>query len=111
MKPLLLYGVEHTIAMETMKGKWASSPVYLGYTELICIPEVTVVFLSSGDSFLGDSLVSIKHSEAPYVFDREHGIALDPMQGIQFSTPAKGHVSWDFSSCSRKLGYILELQL
>ena len=43
--------------MEPMKGKWASSRVYLGYTELFCIPEETAVFLLSCDSFLEDSLV------------------------------------------------------
>ena len=40
VKPLILYSVEHGIAVEPMKGKWASSPVDLGYTELFCIPEV-----------------------------------------------------------------------
>ena len=40
VKPLLLYCVEHGISMEPMKGKWASSRVDLGYTELFCIPEV-----------------------------------------------------------------------
>ena len=43
--------------METMKGKWASSRIDLGYSELFCIPEVTAVFFSSSDSVLGDSLV------------------------------------------------------
>ena len=43
--------------MEPMKGKWASSGVDLGNTELFCIPEVTSVFFSSCDSGLGDSLV------------------------------------------------------
>ena len=57
VKPLVLYDVEHGIAMETMKGKWASSRVALGYTELFYIPEVTAVFLSSCDSGLADSLV------------------------------------------------------
>ena len=38
VKPLFLYDVEHGIAMEPMKGKWASSQVDLGYTELFCIP-------------------------------------------------------------------------
>ena len=52
-----MYDVEHGIAMDPMNGKRASSPVDLGYTELFCIPEVTAVFLSSCDSFLGDSLV------------------------------------------------------
>ena len=41
VKPLVLSAVEHGIAMEPMKGKWASSQVDLGYTELFCIPEVT----------------------------------------------------------------------
>ena len=96
--------------MEPMKGKWASSRVDLGYTERFCIPEVTAVFLSSCDSFLGNLWCSIKHIEAPYVFDYEQGIALHPMQGIRALTPAKGDVSWNFSSCSRNLEYILELQ-
>ena len=43
--------------MEPMKGKWASSRVDLGYTELFCIPEVTAVFLSSCDSGIMDSVV------------------------------------------------------
>ena len=57
VKPLVLYAVEHGRAMEPMKGKWASSRIDLGYTELFCIPEVTSVFISSCDSVLGDSLV------------------------------------------------------
>ena len=44
------------------------------------------------------------------MFDWEQGIALHPMQGIRALTPTEGEVSWDFSSCSRNLGYILELQ-
>ena len=56
VKPLVLYDVEHGIAMETMKGKWPSSRVDLQYTELFCIPEVTSLFLSC-DSVLRDSLV------------------------------------------------------
>ena len=55
--PLVLYALEHGIAMEPMKGKWASSRVDLGYTELLCIPEVISVFISSCDSLLGDSVV------------------------------------------------------
>ena len=55
VKPLLLYAVEHGIVMEPMKGKWASSQVDLGYTELFCIPKVTSVFISSCDSVLLDS--------------------------------------------------------
>ena len=44
------------------------------------------------------------------VYDGEHGIALEPLQGIRASSPAEGNVSWDFSSCLWNLGYILELQ-
>ena len=51
-----MYDVQHGIAMEPMKWKSASSHVDFGYTELFYIPEVTAVFLSSFDSFLGDSL-------------------------------------------------------
>ena len=57
MKPLVLYAVEHGIAMEPMKGKWASSLVDLGYWEIFCIPEVTSVFISYCDSGLRDSLM------------------------------------------------------
>ena len=60
--------------------------------------------------FLGSLRCSIKHIEAPYVFDLEHGIALHPVQVIRALTPAKGDVSWVFLSYSRNLGYILELQ-
>ena len=44
------------------------------------------------------------------MFDWENGIALHPMQGIRGLTSAEGDDSWDFSSCSRNLGYILKLQ-
>ena len=44
------------------------------------------------------------------MFDLEHGIALQPMQGIRASSTAEGDVSWDFSSYDMNLGYILELQ-
>ena len=96
--------------MEKMKGKWTSSRVDLEYTELFCIPEVTAVFLLSCDSGLGALWCSIKHTEAPYMFDSEYGIALHAVQGNRASGPSEGDVSWDFSSCSRNLAYILELQ-
>ena len=44
------------------------------------------------------------------MFDSENGIALHTMQGNQASTLAEGQVSWVFSSCSKNLGCILELQ-
>ena len=59
---------------------------------------------------LGTLGCSIKLTEAPDVFDWEHGIALQPMLGIRASSPAEGDVSLDLSSCGRNLGYILELQ-
>ena len=76
-----------------MKGKWASSRGFLGYTEFFCIPEVTAVFVSSCE---GTLWCSIKHIEAPYVFHCEHGIVLHPMQGIRSSFPTEGDVSWNF---------------
>ena len=44
------------MALQPMKGDWASSRVDLGYTKLFCIPEVTSVFVLTFDSVLGDSL-------------------------------------------------------
>ena len=44
------------------------------------------------------------------MFDWENAIALHAMQGNRASSPGDGEVSWVFSSCGRKLGYILELQ-
>ena len=57
VKSLVLYAVEHAIAMEQKRGKWASSCVDFGYTELFCIPELTSEFISSCDSVLWDSMV------------------------------------------------------
>ena len=96
--------------MEPMKGKWVSSRVYLWYTELFCIPEVTSVFFSSVTVFFGTLWCPVRQIEAPYVFDCEYGIPLHAMHGIQGSSPGEGDGSWDFSSCGFNLGYILELQ-
>ena len=57
VNPLVLYAVEHGIAKEQMNGKWASSCVDFGYTELLCIPELISEFISSCDSVLGDCQV------------------------------------------------------
>ena len=43
------------------------------------------------------------------MFDWEYRIALHAMQGNRASFPSEGDVSKGFSSCSKKLGYILEL--
>ena len=73
--------MEHGKAMVQMKGKWASSRVDLWYTEQFCISEVTSVLFSSCCSYLGTLWCFIRHIEAPYVFEWEHGIALQTMQG------------------------------
>ena len=44
------------MAMDSIKGKCASSCVDLKYTNQFCVPEVTSVFFSSCDSLVGDSL-------------------------------------------------------
>ena len=56
VKPLVLYDEDRGMVMEPMQGKLASSQFDLGRTDLFCIPEVTSVFFSSGDSVVGDSL-------------------------------------------------------
>ena len=57
VKPLVVYDVECEMAMDSRKGKCASSWVDLGYTNLFCIPEVTSVFFSCHDRVLADSLL------------------------------------------------------
>ena len=102
--------MEHGIAMETMKGKWSSSRVALGYTEHFCIPEVYQCSSHFVTVFLGTLWFFIKIIEAPYVFDWEYGIALHGMQGNRALFSSEGDVSYDFSSCSWNLGYIRELE-
>ena len=102
--------MEHEIAMEPMNGKWASSPVDFGYTELFCIPEVHQCSSRFVRVFQGTLWCSFKKIEAPYVFVWEYGIALHAMQGNRASFTSEGDVSYDFSSCGRNLGYIRELQ-
>ena len=96
--------------MEPMKRKWASSRVDLGYSELFCIPEVHQCSSRFVTVFLGTLWCSIKKIECPYVFDREYGIALHAMKANRASFPSEGDVSYDFSSSSKILGYIRELQ-
>ena len=68
------------------------------------------MFKSFCDSVPGDSLVFHQENRGPYMFDWEYGIALHAMQGNRASFPREGHVSYDFSSFGRNLGYIRELQ-
>ena len=56
VKTLVVYDMESETAMDSMKGKCASSWVDLEYTNQFCVPEVTSVFFSSCDSVVGDSL-------------------------------------------------------
>ena len=110
VKPLVLYSVEHRIAMKIIIWKSASSRVDLVYTEIFCISEVHQCPSRLVTVFLGTLWCSIKIIEAPYVFDWEYGIALHAMQGNRASFPSEGDVSYDFSSCSKNLGYIRDLQ-
>ena len=96
--------------MEPMKGKWASSRVDLGYTELFCIPDVYQRSSRFVTVFLGNLFCYIKKIEAPYVFDWEYGIALHAMQGNRDSFPSNGDVLYDSSICRKNLGCIRELQ-
>ena len=96
--------------MEPTKGKWASSRVDLGYTELFCIPEVHPCSFRFVTVLVGTLWCSIKKIDAPYMFDWENGIALHAMQWNRTSFPSEGYVSYNFSSWGRNLGYIHELQ-
>ena len=44
------------------------------------------------------------------MFDWENAIALDTRQGNLASSRREGKLAWVFSSCSRNLGFILELR-
>ena len=96
--------------MEPMKGKWDSSRVDFGYTELFCITELHECSSRFVTVFLGTLWCSIKKIEAPYLFDWEYGIALHAMQENRDSFPSEGDVSYDFSTCGWNLGFIRELQ-
>ena len=60
--------------------------------------------------FLGTLWISIKEVKAPYLFDVEHGIALQATQVNRASSHSEGEVSWFFSNCGRILGFPLELR-
>ena len=96
--------------MGPMKEKRGSSQVDLGYTKLFCIPEIHHCSSRFVTVFLGTLWCSIRKTESPYMFDWVYWIALHSMQGNKSSFPSEGDVSCDFSSCSKNLGYIHELQ-
>ena len=56
VKPLVLYDEDFGMVMEPIQGKLASSQIDLGHNDLFCVPEVTLVFVSSWDRVVGDSL-------------------------------------------------------
>ena len=56
VNPLVLYDVNHGMALESVQGNRASSQVDLGYTETVRLPAVTSVSFKTCDSILGDSL-------------------------------------------------------
>ena len=97
------------MSLEPMQGNWASSQFDCQYTEISRIHAVTSVSLYTCDSVLGTLWRSIKLIKAPHMFDWEHRIALHVVNGSRASTSGEREISWFFWSCSRNLGYILEL--
>ena len=51
-----MYDEDRGMFMELMQGKLASCQFDLGHTDIFCIPEVTSVFFSSGDTVVRDCL-------------------------------------------------------
>ena len=73
-----------------MNGKWASSRVDFGYTELFCIPEVHQCSSRFVTVFLGTLCCSIKKIEAPYVFDWDTGLLCMQCRGIEPHVQTRG---------------------
>ena len=73
-----------------MMGKWASSCVDFGYTELFCIPELTSEFISSCDSVLGDSLVFYQENWASLPVIRNSGLLCTQCREMKPHLPARG---------------------
>ena len=110
VNPLLVYNLECEMAMDSMKGKCASSWVDLGYTNLFCIPDVTSVFFSCRDSVLGDSFQFHHGYRGSLRLWLETRNSSARNAGDRSSSCLEREVSWVFSSCSRHLVYILELR-
>ena len=55
-KPLVLNDEDRGMVFEPIQRKLASSQFDLGHTDQFCFPEVILVFFSSCDSVVGDSL-------------------------------------------------------
>ena len=90
VKPLVLYSVEHGIAMEPMKGKWASSRVDLWYTELFCIPEVHQCSSRFVTVFLGLSVVPSIKSRLLTCLIGNTGFLCMQCRGTELHFPARG---------------------
>ena len=90
VKPLVLHSVEHGIAMEPMKRKWASSRVDLGYTELFCIPEVHHCSCRFVTVFLGLSGVPSRKSRLLTCLFGNTGLLYMQCRGIEPHFPARG---------------------
>ena len=110
VQTLVVYDVEWEKAMDSMKGKCASSWIDLAYTNQFCVAEVTSVFFSSCDSVVGDSLGFIQANRGSLCVWLGNAIALHAMLGKRASSCGEREVSWVFSSCGRHVGYILELR-
>ena len=78
------------MAMEQMRGKWASSCVDFGYTELFCIPELTSEFISSCDSVLGDSGVLARKSRLLTCLIGNKTLLCTKCREIKTHLPARG---------------------
>ena len=58
--------------------------------------------------FLGTLWSSTKEDKPPFVFDVEHGIVLEAMQGNRASSCIEGGILYVSSNCSRKFVVHLE---
>ena len=76
--------------MEQMRGKWASSRVDLGYTDLFCNPELHQCSSHFVTVFLGTLWCSIKKIEVPYMFDWNMGLLCMQCRGNEPHFPARG---------------------
>ena len=92
------------------KGNWPHRNLIFGTPSNFAFLGLHQCSLRLVTVLLGTLWSSIKQIEAPYVFDWENAIALVTVQGNRASSHREGKDTWVFSSCGRKLGYILELR-
>ena len=110
VKPLVLYHVDRVVVMEPIQGILASSKFDFGYTEQFWIPGVTSVFFSSSDSVVWYSLeFNQANPGSLYVWLGKRNCS-GHNAGDSCLISWRLKVSSVFSSCGRKLGYILELR-